>query len=116
MIQFYLDVIDSGLSDYELNISSWRQGKCSFNMRQDCHEHIRVCYVDNKEELHTFCCDGQVDGTIVKPDLINAQCRTCELMRLCNGCHCIRTWIREYTSEHCNEMLKLKNRIIEHGL
>ena len=128
MFQHYINIIESGLGDYEAYCSKPYFHGCPFNKNFTCESMIRACYIDNKGELHYFHCDNmdgeyevQLDYKSDKIGLIstypklsehvNSNCWQCELFELCNGCKSARM---TYPKEHCEEMLKLKDKIIEY--
>lgn len=115
IMKFYLDVIDKGLSEYEKNVMELKENKCPFSYTKECSKYLRVCYVNSKDELVTYSCDGISDGGTIENNVINIECYSCLLHKLCNGCQCTRTFIKRYTPEHCVEMKNLEDRILHAG-
>lgn len=131
MMKYYLQLIDMGLDKYEVNCLERSEAKCSFNAEFRCSSGIRCCYIDSNNNLHYNNCEDEISLGIefpletIKPELcidtppvedhINDNCMYCELFRFCNGCRSNVRSIKEEFPEHCEEMLKMKNRIIETG-
>lgn len=132
MFQFYIDIIDKGLEQYETYCADRFYSKCPRNINLQCISNIRCIYEDLNGKIHVGTCDEQVSEgieldpeiwfpencfkeKIKKDDLINPdKCTFCELYRLCNGCRTNRMVSKQFP-EYCDEMLKLKNKIIEQG-
>lgn len=128
LFQAYLKIIDMGLEEYEIHCKERKVGRCPFNINFHCRSAIRCCYVDSKGELHYSTCDDEIslyneyplESEPPKPeaiyppvnDHITDQCIYCDLFRLCNGCNNQRTQAKK-CPEYCEEMLKLKDRLIE---
>ena len=129
MFQIYLDIIDAGLGDYEVNCSDRRIMRCPFNIEGYCSSSIRSCYVDNAGNLHVFRCEDEMAMGIellsedeifqeIKPcsptNIISPDCYSCELFRLCNNCRTNYRISRD-DPEYCEEMKKLLPRLLETG-
>lgn len=118
MMKIWLKIIELGLENYELNCYERKLGKCNFNTLFNCDKNIRACYVDNENNLHKcFCEDLLADGIELENsnyEMISNKCYTCELCRLCNGCLKTKLSIKNDIN-HCEEMLKLKDKIINSG-
>lgn len=130
MIRGYLDIIKAGLGEYEMTCCERKKGTCAFNTNFLCNTGIRCCYVDPEGNLHYGICDDEVsDGhelpmdefpLITKPKLpareewVSENCETCDLFRFCNGCNSYRRRAKDFP-EHCEEMLKMKDELIEVG-
>lgn len=128
MFQHYIDIIDAGLRNYEIYCKNDINSKCPINSQFLCKSSIRSCYVDKDNNLHYFGCgeseienplDFHQDKDIVPcqcypkiSEHVNSKCISCELFSICNGCETQRN---SYPPEHCEEMLKLKHRLIEQG-
>ena len=128
LFQKYFDIIDAGLGDYEIYCKKKQFGKCPINTNMMCKSTIRTCYVDSKDVLHYYDCCEACNGenllnfkndykmpVIMYPPMknhVNANCACCELFAICNGCDSQK---RDYPPEHCQEMLKMKNKFIENG-
>ena len=128
----WLEIIEAGLEEYEITCSERKYGKCPINSNLLCQSTIRAIYVnDNNELIYNNCEDKlnlnypniKIDNDKVKPDIINVKhtdtinsnCQYCELFRICNGCSTNREQAKKYCPEYCEEMLKLKDRIIKTG-
>ena len=130
MYQIYLDIIDKGLEMYETNCRLRRFSTCPKNTDFECNTMIRCCLVDSSGSLHVGICDelltmgqeltteddilGKCPFHLDVKDYIKPECAYCELFSICNGCHINRESSKE-VPEHCEEMKKLENRIIESG-
>jgi len=128
MYQHYINIIESGYKDYESYCSDIKTHICPFNTEFMCENCIRVCYIDKQDELHYLHCDHEIGeetpldykndtlGNITKyPELkdhITDECWSCDLFSLCHGCKAIR---HVNPPEHCQEMKKLKDKLIELG-
>ena len=126
MIKHYLDIMDAGLGEYEIYCRDMRFDQCPMNFKMLCQCTIRTCFVDTKSKLHYYnCCeddtmDQEIDLTtehiIRGPQYpkkhVNENCVFCDLFPLCNGC---RSQARMLPPEHCEEMLKLKDRLLKYG-
>jgi sulfatase maturation enzyme AslB (radical SAM superfamily) len=132
MFQTWLDLIDQGVGEYEINCAEKTTGCCPTNSNLMCQSTIRCVYIDSNNKLHYGDCEDKINMDngmeikidIVRPDVkaqpvqyheaINEQCTYCELFNICNGCSTNREQAKE-TLEYCTEMLKLKDRIIKAG-
>lgn len=127
MFEIYLQIIDMGLDNYEVNCNERKMPKCPRNIDMNCYNSIRCCYVDNKHNLHVGLCDELVSlgyylsdeqifsSNNTRPnDYINDKCVYCDLFRLCNGCN-INRKMAKLDPNYCSEMKKLSNRIKETG-
>ena len=131
IIKFYLDLIDMGLDQYEITCCERHLGRCALNTNFMCQSAIRCCYVDHNDKLHYGICDDLISAGIEIPmddtfpldpkpeipklqDHINNKCVYCDLFRFCHGCIAHREHAKEFP-EHCEEMLKLKDRLIKTG-
>lgn len=130
MFAQYLKVIDAGLGDYEWHCSNKDLGICPHNINLLCESCIRCCFVDNTGNLHVSSCEDEISVGIEFPtsrynlgavkeiidpeDFITPECSYCELFRLCNGCRSNRRNAKT-DPNYCEEMSKLKDRIIETG-
>lgn len=127
LFQHYINIIESGYAEYEYYCSTKKLNECPFNQEFNCKNNIRVVYVDNKDKLHYYHCDDMItfnekqldfkndfkQGPIYPliKDHINENCWKCELFKLCNGC---MSQVKHYPKEHCQEMLKIKDKLIEY--
>ena len=126
----WLNIIDAGLEEYEINCRDRSIGRCPINSNGLCTFSIRCIYIDNNGKIHYSNCEDKVnlgyndlsiedDELSVKPikynDLISMECLSCELYSICNSCESNREQIKRYAPEHCEHMSKLKDRIIEAG-
>lgn len=126
----WLDIIDSGLEEYEINCRDRSIGRCPINSNGLCSSSIRCIYMDENDKIHYSNCEDKInlgyndlsveidDLSTVKikyTDLISENCLSCELYNICNGCQSNREQIKKYAPEHCENMLKLKDRIIGAG-
>ena len=118
MFKIYLDIINKGFDMYELNCCERHLGKCNFNTNLSCDKHIRACYVDSHNILHTSFCEDLLSDNVelLKQDnsVISNDCYACPLFRLCNGCMKNKLAAKSCPN-YCQEMLKLKNDIIGSG-
>lgn len=130
LFQQYLKIIEMGLDQFEIHCKERRVGRCPFNTHLLCGSTIRCCYVDSKGELHYSTCDDEIslgrefpleerkpEEVPVYPAIeshINDKCIYCDLFRLCNGCKSQREAAKT-CPEHCEEMLKMKDKLIEVG-
>lgn len=129
IFQKYFEICEAGLGEYEVYCKFKEFDKCPINTKMLCKSQIRTCYVDNDDKLHYYgCCESLFGEKLIdyKSDIINApkscypelkdhvnnNCACCELFEICNGCESQRF---EYPPEHCEEMLKLKDKFIKHG-
>ena len=128
LFQKYFEIIDAGLAEYEVYCKYQEFSKCPMNTSMICKSCIRTCYVDSNNILHYYDCCESLGGenlidfkndyripTAVYPsinDHINENCACCELFAICNGCSSQK---KEYPPEHCQEMLKLKDKFISNG-
>lgn len=128
LFQKYFDILDAGLGEYEIYCRRNRVDKCPINARMLCKSSIRTCYVDSNDVLHYYDCCEAADGehlldfrndyttpTCIYPPMekhVNEKCAYCELFAICNGCDSQKS---EYPPEHCEEMLKMKDKFIENG-
>lgn len=124
----YFDIIDAGLGEYEIYCKHKKFGQCPINARMICKSTIRTCYVDKNDVLHYYDCCEASDGehpvdvdndykfpTAVYPPVeehVNDKCAYCELFSICNGCDSQKA---QYPPEHCEEMLKMKDKFISNG-
>jgi organic radical activating enzyme len=130
MFQHYLSIIKLKLDQYEVYCSEREFGNCPFNTNLLCNSCCRCAYIDSIGKLHYGLCDYliatgnefPVEEKIpeVKPiipekeTLINDRCIYCELFALCNGCNYYRDKTKLFP-EHCEEMLKMKDQLIDVG-
>ena len=137
MYKKYLEVIDAGLEDYETNCLDRKVNRCPKNFYGACEYSIHCVMVDENGELKLSTCDEQMalghyldkkywnlneiesfkcDGrnTINPKDYIKPECPACELFGLCNGCRTNRDEAKK-DPIYCEEMLKIKDKIIEYG-
>ena len=130
MFQIYLDIIDAGLGNYEINCIDRRIMRCPYNIEGFCGSSIRSCYVDKDGELHVFRCEDEMElegaeltkdedifqeRISTRPDtVISKSCYSCELFRLCNNCRTNRR-ISMNEPNYCEEMHELLPRLIETG-
>lgn len=131
MFRHYIDIIDAGLEEYEVNCCERSKDMCPRNIMSRCETSIRCCSVDNNGELHVSLCDEQLSAnndlpkdqyvpdrhaeyTIPPEEYIHDECMYCELCRLCNGCNTNRIMAKQ-DPNYCTEMTKLKKDIIDHG-
>jgi MoaA/NifB/PqqE/SkfB family radical SAM enzyme len=129
LFQIYLDIIDAGLEEYEVNCIDRKIMRCPFNVDGFCGSSIRSCYVDCSGKLHVSRCEDEMAiGIELSSDdeiyqscnpcmpktVIRDECYSCELFRLCN---CCRTNYRISVDDpiYCEEMKKLLPRLIETG-
>jgi sulfatase maturation enzyme AslB (radical SAM superfamily) len=124
----YMEILDAGLGDYEIYTSKYNFNACNLNINMLCKSSIRCCYVDTDDKLHYYgCCEEQPEilkdykndnNLIPVPQYppvayhVNEKCASCELFALCNGCQSQK---KHYPPEHCEEMLKLKPKLIKYG-
>lgn len=128
IIKRYIEIIDAGLGEYEITCTERKLGRCAFNTNLLCTSTIRVCYMGTDGKLHYGNCEDAISigkeipmdtkfPIIPEPDHIpsfmhlNKDCFSCELFRMCHGCHEHREHAREFP-EYCEEMLKLKDDLI----
>lgn len=128
LFQKYFEIIESGLGEYEVYCKHKHMDRCPINTRMMCKSSIRTCYIDSNNNLHYYdCCEAR-DGEnqldyendfktpiAVYPSMeshINKNCVCCELFNICHGCDSQRG---EYPPEHCQEMLKMKDKFIKYG-
>lgn len=118
MMKIWLKIIELGLEEYELNCYERKLGKCNFNTFLSCDKNIRACYVDKNNNLHKCFCEDLLSENIeieqMDKKLISNKCYSCELCRLCNGCMKNKLCAIK-DSNYCQEMLKLKDKIINSG-
>jgi hypothetical protein len=123
-----MEILDAGLGDYEIYTSKYNFNACNLNINMLCKSSIRCCYVDTDDKLHYYgCCEEQPEilkdykndnNLIPVPQYppvayhVNEKCASCELFALCNGCQSQK---KHYPPEHCEEMLKLKPKLIKYG-
>lgn len=124
----YIEIVEAGLSDYEVYCKNKGVSACPLNMQMLCKSSIRTCYVDKDNKLHYYGCSDSYDeiplnyydDINLKPhpcypginECVNSKCMSCELYSLCNSCD---TQKNEYPPEHCDEMQKLKAKLIKQG-
>lgn len=124
----YFEIIEAGLGDYEVYCKFHEMNKCPINKDMLCHAMIRTCYVDANDVLHYYdCCDIvdkehllDLENDNLEPESkyphvsehVNSNCIFCELFPICNGC---RSQKIEYPPEHCEEMLKMKDKFKKYG-
>lgn len=128
MIKIWLEIKDLGLEEYLDTQIQFYEGGCNFNTSLYCESTIRTFWLNERDEVQYGNCEdcstlGQripldkirpipVKKQIEIKDTINDKCCYCELFKLCNACRSLQR-INKQTPEHCEEMLKLKPRIIE---
>lgn len=128
----WLEIIDNGYEEYEINCIERSLGKCPINSNHLCESTIRSVYLEEDGKLRYNSCEDNLNcGKSIKlenvaPELIESKidvmetinpekCGYCELFNICNGCSTNREQAKLYSPEYCEEMLKLKDRIIEAG-
>lgn len=123
MFKHYTEIIDAGLGEYEVNCRNTYRCGCPMNTHFLCAKGIRTCYVDKDNKLHYYdCCEAMVEHLldyhddidtkitpVIPHNVVNSNCYTCPLFAICNGCQSQR---EHYPSEHCDEMLKIKDTLI----
>lgn len=130
MFAQYLKVIEAGLGDYEWHCANKDLGLCPHNINMLCESCIRCCFVDREGNLHVGSCEDEISVGIEFPasrynlgvskevidpdDFIEPECAYCELFRLCNACRSNRRNAKT-DPKYCEEMSKLKDKIIETG-
>jgi len=131
IFQHWLDIIDAGLENYEINCSERFIGKCPINSNLLCGSTIRSVYVDHDNRIRYSNCEDKLNMDLKdipidkeRPDpitqiipyqeVIDSKCFSCELCNICNACEMNRIQAKECFN-YCNEMLKLKERILEAG-
>lgn len=126
MIKHYMDIINAGLGNHEIYCSTRRFDQCPMNFDMLCRSYIRACYVDNSGKLHYYqCCEDTSESSTLGLDTdcqcyspqyptehVNENCVFCDMFPLCNGCW---SQARFYPPEHCEEMLKLRGKLIANG-
>ena len=126
----WLEIIESGLENYEITCLERKKGKCPINSSLICSSTIRAVYVNNNGSVVYNNCEDKLNldlknieldkekivprqNKINHKDVINESCPYCELFNICNGCSTNREQAKKYCPEYCSEMLKLKDRIIQ---
>jgi sulfatase maturation enzyme AslB (radical SAM superfamily) len=133
IFKMWIDIIERGYEQYEVNCSERKIGRCPMNTRGRCQSCIRAVYVKPNGELIYSNCEDKLNRedpdasipledsppipeiTRISPrEIISLKCYSCDLFRICNGCETNRMHARE-DQNYCKEMTKLKSKIIEHG-
>lgn len=110
-----------------------QRGGCNLNVNRLCRSTIRAVQVEKDGSLRIANCEDdlldysipsmtveeacvqEVKQEAIQPqDAIDSKCMLCELFYVCNGCHQWRK-ANKLLPEHCQEMLKLKDRIKKSG-
>ena len=128
LFQKYFEIIEAGLGSYEIYCDKANLDHCPINRNMNCKSYIRTCYIDSNNELHYYDCCESCQGenlinykndnmipTAIYPPMkkhVNQKCSYCELFEICNGCDSQKS---EYPPEHCEEMLKMKDKFISVG-
>ena len=127
MFQIYLGLIDNGLAEYEVNCLERSIGRCPINIRRLCKSVIRSIYIDSDNNPRYSYCDKidiglpietirpePIQHVLSPEEYISEKCGECELINICNACDSNVEQAKEFP-EYCEEMIKLKTRIIEAG-
>lgn len=126
MFKHYIEIMEAGLGDYEVYCRNQTNISCPMNIQFLCKNSIRTCYVDKDDKLHYYdCCETEVENLLdfhddidrkmvpsIPHETVNSKCPMCPLFSICNGCGSQKM---HYPPEHCEEMTKLKDRMIELG-
>lgn len=133
MFNHWLDIIENGDDNYEINCLERDRGICPFNTSLLCKSTIRALYINEENKLRYQNCEDRLnnrevnislDTGVVEPieeiiapeKTINPKkCQYCELYKLCNACETNREQAKKYAPNYCFEMLKNKDRIIKAG-
>lgn len=132
VFRMWIDIIDRGYGEYEVNCVERSTGRCPINSSFLCDSCIRAVYVTPAGELVYSNCEDKlnrdtgemipIETTSPTPkefipslkDVISTKCYACDLFRICNGCATNRIDAKE-DPNYCREMTKLKREIIDHG-
>lgn len=130
LFQAYIKIFENGYDKYEAICSDLEFQGCGLNTNFLCHAIIRSAYINNNGDLIYMSCDDESresfnliedyknDNIPLIPEYpsiknhVNKNCWKCELYALCNGCVSQRV---RYPEEHCEEMLKIKDKLIYYG-
>lgn len=128
LINIYLEAYDKKLNDYLDIQTALFNGGCGFNINGMCQSTIRsMMFDENKNIIYAKCEDDLILKDFIDieqnsltfdresiniSEHINSKCMFCELFYLCHGCKHNRR-LNKLIENHCQEMLKLKNRILE---
>lgn len=127
MFQHYINIIEQGYGEYESYCNKFDTSMCPINDEFRCENCIRSCYIDENDEIVYHHCEHQerIIPLDYKNDIlnyesnyphqkyhINENCWQCELFSLCHGCVIQRN---RTDVNHCEEMLKMKNKLIKYG-
>ena len=135
MLRHYIDIIDSGMGEYEENCIERGTGRCPNNTSLMCHSQIRCIYLHKDGTLRWNTCEDLVNSgydmicnetpkdfndmqfshkqlNLDKCALLNSEkCKYCALYRMCNACTV--TFMNAKKDPHfCEEMSKLKDDLI----
>ena len=132
VFRMWIDIINRGYGDYEINCLERAMGRCPINSIGRCESCIRAVYVTPIGELCYSNCEDKLNrdqgefipidtetpepkvASISPKDVISKKCYSCDLFRICNGCVTNRIDAKE-DPNYCKEMTKLKREIIDHG-
>lgn len=139
IFKLWINIIKEGYEDYVINCIEREKGNCGINSNLMCQSSIRAIYLDENRKIIYSNCEEVLNlglknyyindikkdidinnGSYLKTnieinDLIHKKCLYCELNRICNGCKIQRHMIKNYSPEHCENMIKLKDDILKHG-
>ena len=132
VFKLWLQIVKNGDEQYETNCIERFNGQCPINSNHLCESTIRAIYLNSNNEVKYNTCEDKLnEGFSIEVDktrpevtksktkieeCINPQrCSYCELFNICNGCRTNREQAKKYSPEYCQEMLKIKNDIIEAG-
>lgn len=130
MYQHYINIIESGYEDYELNCRERKEDKCPKCLMRGCQSQIRCIAEGDDGKLMVSTCDEQMSMDHFLPEekwfipygfypvdpdsYIKPECAYCELFQFCNSCDTNREETKLYP-DHCEEMLKLLPKLRELG-
>lgn len=130
MVDLWLQIKELGLEEYMDTQIQFYEGGCGFNTNLMCESTIRVLWFNDTEEIHYSNCEDcascgyqipmdkekvlPMESKISVSEMINERCAYCELCRFCNACKMSRN-TNKLTPNHCEEMLKRKQKILESG-
>jgi len=128
MVDIWLKIKELGLEEYLDSQIQFYEGGCGFNTNLLCESTIRVFWLDNNNAIQYSNCEDcanegfripldtdrvpPIENNIPIDEVINDKCLYCELFKFCNACKMNRN-TNKLTLNHCEEMLKRKNKILE---
>lgn len=130
MLKHYINIIDLGLEQYEVNSLDRGVGNCPTNTNLYCSSSVRAAWVENNGTLKYGRCEDTLNDGYTIPyekerpaskkelpqpkECLNKNCLNCRLCRLCNSCEKTRLQIKD-CPEFCEEMKKLESDLIRLG-